>query len=67
MELSGTYVVLYKHPEDSKRFRYLYSFIGRCQNFTPNGLCAFSNEKNEMLLVNYNDIVQMKLKNPDLI
>lgn len=36
------------------------TFEGKCENFTTNDKCAFRNEDNEMLLVHYKDIVQMK-------
>lgn len=36
------------------------SFEGKCENFVPTDKCAFINENNEMLLVHYKDIVQMK-------
>ena len=62
MELSGEYIVYFKHPEASKQSSRIYKFIGKCENFTPVGLCAFSNNNKEMLLVNYRDVVQMRLK-----
>lgn len=37
----------------------LMKFEGVCENFTPAGKCAFRNKDNEMLLVYYEDIVQM--------
>lgn len=61
MGLSGEYVVLFKHPEQSIRDPKVERFKGFCENFHPSGKCAFRNEKNEMLVVRYEDIIQMKL------
>lgn len=62
MEPNGEYVVLFKHPDDNTSNCHHYRFEGKCENFVTIGVCAFSNEKKEMLLVNYKDIVQMRLK-----
>lgn len=60
MKLNGHYVVAFKHPTALKENSKIESFKGICENFVSNGLCAFINDENEMLLVNYKDIVQMK-------
>jgi hypothetical protein len=60
MELSGEYIVMFKHPSCPKDITDFQTFKGKCENFITTGLCAFSNENNQMLLVNYKDILQMK-------
>ncbi len=62
MELTGKYTVMFKHPMDDgdSRSRSIENFTGKCENFTPKGKCVFSNDENVMLIVEYNDIVQMK-------
>jgi hypothetical protein len=61
MELQGWYKVIYKHPMErySSHAKFEW-FRGKCVNFYPSGLCAFDNEQGLMLLVRYQDIVQMK-------
>lgn len=60
MKLSGQYVLMFKHPNAPKDEGRIETFKGVCENFIATGKCAFSNDENEMLLVNYKDIVQMK-------
>lgn len=60
MSLSGRYIVMFKHPNAPTRDTKIEVFKGVCENFVSAGLCAFSNDNNEMLLVNYKDILQMK-------
>lgn len=62
MDLSGEYVVLFKDPDNYEQHPQLHKFIGSCENFVPAGLCAFTNDTKEMLLVRYKDIIQMRLK-----
>jgi hypothetical protein len=63
MELNGWYVVIFKKPysiyNSTIKTGNTMQFVGKCENFNPTGLCAFSNDKNEMLLVHYIDILQM--------
>lgn len=62
MDIKGQYIVLFKSPRASSvGDPPLFKFTGECDNFTPTGICAFSNQNNEMLLVSYKDIVQMRL------
>jgi hypothetical protein len=50
----GEYLVYYKEPIQGKAKK----FIGICENFNTNGICAFWNkEKDQMLLVVYWDIL----------
>ncbi|MBL4951090.1 hypothetical protein JK635_02395 [Neobacillus sp. YIM B02564] len=66
MKINGVYVVLYKSPKmpnERIRGQFLHKlscFVGECENFTTR-ICAFRNEENEFLLVDYEDIVQMHL------
>jgi len=63
----GRYKVFYKSPKDTNQRQNgsyenkLLIFEGEIENFVTNGnnLCAFRNEENEVLLVNFADIVQM--------
>lgn len=62
MSLTGKYIVVFKHPR-YRSYEYglrIEAFEGKCDNFTSTGNCAFSNDKGEMLIVHYRDIVQMK-------
>lgn len=60
MSLDGEYIVYFKPPNVEKRdFYKIRIFIGECVNFVENGTCAFKNE-NEILLVQTNDILQMR-------
>lgn len=62
MNLEGEYIVFFKPPDVEKRDAYkVRKFIGRCVNFVENGTCAFRNNS-EILLVQTNDILQMRLK-----
>ncbi|MMZ65604.1 hypothetical protein D1872_280200 [compost metagenome] len=62
VDIKGQYIVLFKSPKASNSVDPpLYSFIGECDNFTPTGVCAFSNRNNQMLLVSYKETVQMRL------
>lgn len=61
MTLNGEYIVIFKDPNSSIKDFVRYLFRGKCENFVPAGVCAFSNDNNEMLLVRYEDIVQMRL------
>lgn len=63
MELNGEYLVHYKNPNQHLNDEGFKWFIGKCENFVPTGTCVFSNNDNEMLIVRYRDIVQMRLKN----
>jgi hypothetical protein len=60
MQLSGQYAVMFKHPNISANDSKIETFRGICENFVTTGICAFSNDENEMLIVSYKDIVQMK-------
>lgn len=62
MKPEGTYVVTFKNPNDYVDEYNFFKFIGVCENFIPTGKCAFKNENNQMLIVHYDDIVQMRLK-----
>lgn len=59
MELAGEYIVYYKHPNADTRECKFERFTGKCENFVSQN-CVFSNELNEMLVVQFKDIVQMK-------
>ena len=61
MKLNGTYVVRFRDPNCPKDVCVYNTFVGECENFVPTGTCAFSNENNEMLIVHFKDIVQMRL------
>lgn len=61
MELNGEYIVVFKHPDDDTSTPNYRKFVGKCDNFVPSGVCAFSNDNNEMLIVRYRDIAQMRL------
>lgn len=54
-QIYGNYKVIYKHPRGDR----VKTFVGKCENFTPVGKSAFSNDKHQLLLVDYNDIVQL--------
>lgn len=61
-QINGKYIVMFKKP-NSKFMRNettYQTFEGVCENFVTTGKCAFSNENNEMLIVHYDDIVQLK-------
>jgi hypothetical protein len=60
MRLNGRYVVMFKHPNASSKGAKIETFKGVCENFISLDLCAFKNDDDEMLLVNYKDILQMK-------
>lgn len=61
MNLEGEYIVYFKPPNVEKRDSYkIRTFIGECMNFVGSGTCAFKND-NEILLVQTNDILQMRL------
>lgn len=62
MELNGQYRVYFRHPLGGNMK--IENFIGKCENFTPADKCVFSNQYNQMLIVHYKDIVQMKLYQP---
>lgn len=52
----GFYKVYYEEYAGSK----IHKFIGRCENFNPNGLSAFWNEENkQMLLIGYREIMAL--------
>lgn len=57
-QIDGKYRVMYKHPSQYTD-RQANAFEGVCENFST-GLSAFRNDKNELLLVNYHDIIQLK-------
>jgi len=69
IEPRGEYHVIYKSPrsgvERSRNSKEVVSqlnlYRGKCENFNPNGTCAFHNKLGETLLVDYKDIVQMKM------
>jgi hypothetical protein len=64
-QIDGKYRVMYKHPSQytdrqANAFQgMIYTFEGVCENFST-GLSAFRNDKNELLLINYHDIIQLK-------
>lgn len=59
-EKEPMYIVMYKNPRQPKDVREKFEvFEGVCENFMPTGKCAFSNDK-EKLIVHYDDIIQMK-------
>jgi hypothetical protein len=61
-QIKGKYIIMFKKPRDKwvKNETKYETFEGACKNFVPSGKCAFSNEDNEMLIVPYDDIVQLK-------
>lgn len=64
-QIKGNYNVLYKNPNAISQRGVgelqctVYQFEGECENLTANGLCAFRNKEDRMLLVHFNDIVQL--------
>lgn len=65
-QINGTYQILFKHPNASAHRNNsgsiefgIQKFIGECDNFTTCGKCSFRNDKDELLLVDYQDIMQM--------
>ena len=62
MNVNDEYIVMFKHPYTNRNEARIETFKGICENFISgsNGLCAFVDAENRMLLVNYHDIVQMK-------
>ena len=60
MELKGEYIVYYKHPKSDRREGIINRFVGTCENFVGSGNCVFRNENKELLVVQFQDIVQMK-------
>lgn len=65
-QIKGEYLVIYKSPRSQiERVRgaiqsKVFSFVGVCENFLPTGISAFRSENNEMLLVDYQDIIQLQ-------
>lgn len=65
-EVNGKYLVFYKSPfAQSERHRNaeqikLHKFEGNCE-FWSTKMCVFSNENKEILVVDFNDVVQMRL------
>lgn len=63
-QVEGTYQVLYKSPfsyRDRSKGSFqnkLYKFEGECENFSPDK-CVFRNDEDEVLIVAYEDIIQM--------
>lgn len=63
--ISGKYKVTYKSPRISvdRRNRAtenkIYTFEGICENFSTH-LSAFLNDKDQLLLVDYEDIIQLQ-------
>ena len=49
--------------KDTFYFEFIYTFEGDIENYvtTNNGTCAFRDEKGNLLLVKFADIVQMSL------
>ena len=62
MNINGRYIVFYKYPNRSRQDSRLGVFEGYCENFAPSGKCVFSNENGEMLIIEYQDIIQMCLE-----
>jgi hypothetical protein len=68
-QINGTYFVEYKSPKCSTERTQrqiqtrIFNFEGVCENFTTSGKCAFRNNNNEMLLVDYHDIIQLSPNN----
>ena len=61
MELKGEYSVIYKHPEWRRKDGSLYRFAGICENFVGSGgNCVFRNDKDEVIIVQFEDIIQMR-------
>lgn len=60
MKLDGQYNIIFQQPHSQLNEGNFKTFNGVCENFTPSGKCVFLNDENEMLVVHYNDIVQMK-------
>jgi hypothetical protein len=64
-QIKGYYHVIFKYPKQTnERIKSqiqakVSQFDGSCENFTGNGKCVFRNDKDELLLVDYDDIVQM--------
>lgn len=64
-QIKGKYNVLYKNPSAISQRGVgelqctVYQFEGECENFTGRGLCAFRDKEDRMLLVHFNDIVQL--------
>lgn len=64
-QVKGKYKVVYKYPlQDVDRRRRILQgtygvFEGVCENFSTH-LSAFSNDNGQMLLVDYDDIIQMR-------
>ena len=62
---NGKYQVYYKSPFQNidRKHRMIQSkismFEGVCENFSTH-LSAFSNDKGELLLIDYEDIIQLK-------
>jgi hypothetical protein len=61
-KINGKYIVMFKKPNSRnvKNETTYQTFEGVCENFVTTGKCAFSNEDGEMLIVHYDDIVQLK-------
>lgn len=65
-QINGNYLVIYKSPRTPvERVRgsvksNVFSFTGECESFTTDELCIFRNEDKELLLVDYQDIVQLQ-------
>jgi hypothetical protein len=61
-QINGKYIVMFKKPNSAYvRNETKYQiFEGICENFVTNGKCAFSNEDKQMLIVHYDDIMQLK-------
>lgn len=60
--INGKYIVMFKKPRDRwiRNETKYETFEGICENFVTTGKCAFTNENQEMLIVHYDDIVQLK-------
>jgi hypothetical protein len=64
-QIKGYYHVIFKYPKQTnERIKTqiqakVSQFDGMCENFVANGKCAFRNDRDELLLVDYDDIVQM--------
>lgn len=61
MKVNGEYIIVYKLPNEYIDEGNFLEFTGFCRYFTTNGRCAFYNEKDEWLIVDYSHIIQMRL------
>ena len=56
----GEYMIYYQTPKVVDGYT-ISKFVGVCENFCPSGTSVFwDNNKEQMLIVQYSDILQMK-------